>query len=315
VGTQSFAASGYPAPSPADLTVNKPLALADVQSRFAGMPLPPEATPSSMEPAGDDGLLRPAWVWPGAPAVSLGGWWVVPGTPSSVVQYIGAHESPATSVSSNGGKFDGSFLVNSISWPATNSLWGRRLDLLVAQLPNGMTGLRADARALWLTRRPAAERIPPGVHLVTITVTDKKVANYTVTYTVRRVTVTAPTKVGKIVAAIDSLPALQPTEPCHSCGDGVGGDRSPGPGVRYRRFDQVRVTLYARKGTPPVAEAITPTRTKAPTPTFAVGLAILRRPWPLLSDTQYFDFGQQRPRSLVHRLGAILGLEICPECP
>jgi hypothetical protein len=123
------------------------------------------------------------------------------------------------------------------TWPAVPGVLGTRwLVVEVVQLPDGATGLRADAEVVWLTPHAAAETIPTGARLLRISVGSGIKGNQPKQ---RPLTVTSTTKIEKIAALIDALPAEQPGE--RSCPVDFG--------------IEVRLAFYRRRGAAPLAVA------------------------------------------------------------
>jgi len=75
----------------------------------------------------------------------------------------------------------------------------RQLVITAAPLPDGSTGLRADAQVVWLLARPAAERIPRRIVRVRVQL-----------HGVSSTTIVDRAKIGRVVRLLDSLPAAQP---------------------------------------------------------------------------------------------------------
>jgi hypothetical protein len=112
----------------------------------------------------------------------------------------------------------------------------RWLDIHVVQLPDGSTGLRADGQAIWVKPRPASEVIPPGAHIVRISVRGTLEGERPAQRPLR---VTSAEKIARIVAALNALPAVQ-------------------PGIRNCPADfgiRARLAFYATRGAPPSAVA------------------------------------------------------------
>ena len=72
---------------------NETVAKDDALALLSRLVLPPGATRSEREPAGDAGTLAHAFTGPPATpnAIDYHAWWVVPESPASVIQYIEAH--------------------------------------------------------------------------------------------------------------------------------------------------------------------------------------------------------------------------------
>ena len=308
--TASAAASGFPAPSQADRNANEPAAQADVNARLSALGLPPGAMPSASEPAGDGGYLSGGYGGgPVEPVVGAGGWWVVPGTPGDVMAYLLQHEASGASSVRTGMETPGRRTL-AIDWLATGAIWNRMLQVAVAELPSGVTGIRADAWASWITRRESGERVSAGAKLMTVQEVRKRTlrrpdfTRQVVSYTVRRLTVSAPDKINPIVGVVNALPVLAPPEPCNTlCTAAASGFFPPPPPIPTApQFDYVLITLYRHLGAQPLAVV----RSGG----FSVELTIRGRRQPLLSSTPYTDPGQPPGPGLFGRLSKVLGLGV-----
>jgi len=212
-GTRATDAARSAASPPRTIAENEAAAHAEAEALLAQVPLPPGATPSATEPAGDDSLLaRPAEGPPDTPnVVDDHDWWVLPGTPREALAYIKARE-PAearynfTHGSGGGpGEPQNEFMV--FTWPpVAGVLDTRQLALEAVQLPGHSTGLRADAEVVWLTPRPASEVIPAGARVMRISVLDV----IALKIKQRPLVVTNPRRIARVVALLNALPAWQP---------------------------------------------------------------------------------------------------------
>jgi hypothetical protein len=159
----------------------------------------------------------------------------------------------------------------------------RWLVVEVVQLPGGSTGLRADAQVVWVKPRPASEQIPPGAHLLRVSVGTAIPANKPKQ---RPFTVTSPKILHRILALLNALPAAQ-------------------PGARSCPIDfgiRVRLAFYVRRRMAPLAVAVID-----PGGCGGVGLTIGGRSQPSLE-------GEGLPgsprASLIQRLDSILGVKL-----
>jgi hypothetical protein len=189
---------------------NQQAAETSAASLLASLNLPPGATRQASEPAGDDGTLgQPASGPPMTPnVVDDAAWWVVPGTVQQVVQYLEHHPPAGGQPSLSGqGSSSGKPTVTAVGfgWPAVpGQLSLRTLVVAVVQLQNGSTGVRADGEAVWITPRPASERLPGGAQRVVLSTSRfGKLVQGPFTVTSRR-------EVRKIVSLLNALPAFQP---------------------------------------------------------------------------------------------------------
>lgn len=223
---------------------NAAAAQSDAASLLGDVSLPPGATQSPVEPAGDGSVLaHPGSGPPVTPnVVDDSAWWLISGAPPAVLAYIDAHP-PAGSTrvltGSGGTGTNGTRVeVEAFAWPPlTDVLSTRWLVVEVVQLSGGSTGLRADAEVVWVKPRPASEQIPPGARFLRVSVGATIPANKPKQ---RPFTVTSPKTLRRILALLNALPAAQ-------------------PGVRSCPVDfgiRVRLAFYARRKVAPLAVAV-----------------------------------------------------------
>jgi hypothetical protein len=231
------AAGGAAAGARASAATNLAAAQADTAAAIAGLALPPGAIPSAVEPAGDGSVLANPLSEPATPNLVDGhAWWIVPGSPAAAVAYVHAHP-PATATCATpapGGSPSISYVTDQCSLPGRAGVLDERALLVVAvQLPDGTTGLRADAQAVWLVPRSASERIPTGARRLVVSVTAPGHPHR------QSVTVTSRPRIDRVRALLDALPLAQP------------GVRSCPAGFAVR----VRLAFYTRTGRTPLAVA------------------------------------------------------------
>jgi hypothetical protein len=223
-------------------TANESAAQTAAASLLTELSLPANASQSAAEPSGDESVLAHSGSFPATPnLVDDHAWWLVPGAPAEVLAYVNAHLPSGSRVSSTGWGNEGAHLTHveseTIEWPAiVGVLSTRELVVEVVRLPNGSTGLRADAEVVWVTPRPASETIPPGSRILRISVHGSLKGEQP---TQRPLRVTSTKKIEKIVALLNALPAAQPG--AKSCPADFGID--------------VRLAFYASRGAPPLAVA------------------------------------------------------------
>ena len=221
---------------------NRDAARADAAALLDALSLPAGATESSSEPASAEGLLAHAGAGgPDTPnVVEAHAWWTVPGSRADVMADVRGHEpSGSALISSGSGGTRGSTSFESVTfaWPAVARVLSTRwLVLTVAQLPHGSTGLRADAQVVWVTPRPASERIPAGARRLGVSVTSSLKGNRSPQ---RPFSVASAKRIERIVALLNSLPAAQPG--VRSCPDD--------PGIR------LALAFYAKDAASPSALA------------------------------------------------------------
>ena len=278
---------------------NQATARADAAALLDEVSLPAGATESSSEPAGDHGLLAHAGA--GGPAtpnvVEAHAWWTVPGSRAEVMASVRRHPPNGSALISWGsGDTRGltSFESVTFAWPAVAGVLSMRwLVLTAAQLPHGSTGLRADTQVVWVTPRPAAERIPAGARRLSVSVTSELKGNLAPQ---RPFSVASAKRIEGVVALLNSLPAAQPGT--RACADD--------PGIR------VRLAFYAKGVVSPSAVA-----TIDPYGCGGVQLTIGGRPQAPLGSEALPGTSTTREPSLILRIDHVLGvkLKISPRHP
>ncbi len=220
---------------------NEATARSDAGSLLMATPLPAGATQSSAEPSEAGSRLAGPGLAPATPnLVNDHDWWTVPGPRADVLGYVEAHRPAGTSESLCGPSTTNGVIESEcayFAWPQVpGTLTMRWLVVEVVQLPDGATGLRADAEVVWVTPRPASETVPAGARLLHISVSSSIRANQP---RQRPLTVTSATKIAKVTALINALPAGQPGSFACPVNFGVN----------------VRLAFYRRRGGPPLAVA------------------------------------------------------------
>lgn len=187
---------------------NEAAARADAARLESRLTLPASARASSVEPAGDHSALAGPWSFPATGnLVDLHQWWLVVGSPHSVLAYIRAHPPRGSSLNGSSGSSGDptNFAGLGFGWPADlRVLTSRELLVAAVQLPGGVTGLRVEAQDVWLTPRPASEQIPSDAARLRVTVSrGSRRLRGPLVYT------TAKT-LGAVAGLLNSLPAVQP---------------------------------------------------------------------------------------------------------
>jgi hypothetical protein len=143
-----------------------------------------------------------------------------------------------------------SFMDLSFLWPAIPSMVDKRsLTVRLVELPDGSTGLRADARAEPMVARPESERIPANARLLRVTATTTTTQDGKVISTKdRRLAIIASKRIREVAAALNALPALQPFV-CPGCGGFT-------PRGIERYLTDVRLAFFANRRTTPMAVAV-----------------------------------------------------------
>jgi hypothetical protein len=210
---------------------SEPSAQADAAAMLAEVPLPAGSSESSTDPPEAGSLLAgPGYGPPATPnAVDEHAWWLVPVTPTETLAYICAHLPPGTTRPSSGTGLGGPNVpentISGFAWPGSPG----SLVVWVVRLANGSTALRVDAQVVWVTPRPASERIPAGARLLTIGVHEPRGARGAGSIeSMRRAVlgrlpsrVTSIARIEKIVALLNELRVHQPG--VRHCPRGFGG--------------------------------------------------------------------------------------------
>lgn len=188
---------------------NKARARRDARVLLGRLRLPAGAVISATEPsAGGAALAHPGYTSASSALVDRRAWWTVPGSISQVAAFVKSHPPRGGKRSTTGSMQGGSTtdLFVGFSWPPVRGvLWQRQLVVVFAQLPDGITGVRADAEVEWTVPRPAAERVPPGAGL--LTVARNTLPGWPPPLSLA---VTDKTRIRRLAAMLDRLPVLQP---------------------------------------------------------------------------------------------------------
>jgi hypothetical protein len=271
---------------------NQAAARADAAALLGEVSLPAGATEFSSPPAGDEGLLAHAGAGgPDTPnVVEDHAWWTVPGPRAEVMAYIRGHApsgSALVSSGSGGGRGSTAFESVTFAWPAVAGVLSARwLVLTAAQLPHGSTGLRADTQVVWVTPRPASERIPAGARRLSVSVTSALKGNLAPQ---RPFSVVSAQRIERIVALLNSLPAAQPGT--RACPDD--------PGIR------LALAFYQPDAASPSAVA-----TADPYGCGGVQLTIGGRPQAPLGSEALPGTSTTREPSLILRIDRVLGVKL-----
>lgn len=273
-----------------DAASNQAAAVRDAAALLTALRLPPDARASSVEPAGDSGVLAHPASGPAdtTNVVDDSVWWTVGEKPPDALAYIVSHAPPGTKASGNGfGRLSNgvSYLFAQVAWPSvTNVLSQRGVVVEAVALPDGSTGLRADSQVVWITPRQPAEMIPAGASRLLVSVTDTNGRKLE-----RPFLVTASRKIRRVVALLNSLPLFQPG--VIAC-----------PADFYGRL---RLELYRRRAAPPIAVAVID-----PAGCEDVGLTLGGVKQPTLTGTDFAGSGLPNDVSLLVRIEHALGRKI-----
>jgi hypothetical protein len=265
---------------------NRRLARADTAQLLTRLGLPPGAVRSGHEPKGGGQVLAHPGQTPATPNfVDRHAWWTAPGSANALMSYINSHRPAGASLVSSGtGQLGRAVVFETFGWPATDGrLSSRWLVLEALGLPGHRTGLRADAEDVWITPRPASERIPSrSTSLVVSVRRGGKVLNGPFTFI-------GSMRIGSATALINSLPAFQPGG--YSCPSDSGVD--------------VRLVFGLAGVSQPLAVADVD-----PQGCGGVGLRVRGRARPPLASDGFPGSGRSVTLSLVQQLGTTLGLPL-----
>jgi hypothetical protein len=154
----------------ADSDSNRAVARTEATRLLALIEVPPGVTSVQNEPAGDGGVLATPGLDSATPnLVDAWGWWTTALKPSALVTYFEKH-LPAGARLEGSEKSSTGLEGETFSFgPIPGVLSERVISITAAPLAGGGTGVRTDGEAVWLTARPAWERIPSTVQSVTFT--------------------------------------------------------------------------------------------------------------------------------------------------
>jgi hypothetical protein len=191
-------------------SANRAASRRDVRFLLAKLVLPPGATRLVAEPPGDHDYLKGNGPLEGDAARSLAhSWWEVAGTPADVLAYVRAHPPAGGTLFGTGTAGNVRTGTSAVSvyyqWPAVGDVLGyRELAVTATALPDGETGIVAEAQSDWIVPRPTSERIPSSTGEIDIT------SGAPGQPPEESLSVTDPSQVRKIVSLIDALPVAQP---------------------------------------------------------------------------------------------------------
>jgi predicted small secreted protein len=191
-------------------------AKADAAAMLAAFVPPPGAKRLSSAPTGSGGVLKhKAFTVGVADQLDDVSFWRVPASAASVLAFEKAHLPRPFTLGQWGGVGDIHGTTphpNGITYGAWYDTWGlsgvpgvialRALTVEVTDPSSSVAYVRVDANVSWIPARPAAEKVPAGVKVVTITASPDM--NHP-KGTPAPVTVTSPAKVAQIVALLDGL--------------------------------------------------------------------------------------------------------------
>jgi hypothetical protein len=264
-------------------STNRDAARTDAAALLSRLRLPPGAIKVTSNPPGAGAALAHAFDAPATPnLVDEHGWWVVPMTPASLLAFVERQRPRGSRLEQSGFGSKGPQMVG-YGWPARLGVLSTRwLVIEVVALANGSTALRVDAQVVWITPRPASERIPAGVDRLTVSVVRARRSIQ------GPVTVTARNRIRRARSLVDGLPLAQ-------------------PGVSACPVDlgiTVRLTFYGRSNRPLAVAGVDPGGCQN------VSLTIRGRGQGLLTSAAFPGSGRPVRVSLVAQLDAALRLKL-----
>lgn len=190
-GVAAFSAAGKTAS-------RRVVAQRDAQRLLRRLVLPAGAIRVAVEPTGDGGVLRAPSSQPSVVGlVDRHRFWEVPLSLSSVVAFIKAHPLHGSLVTASGSLSGPGIPPNQslmFSLPATASVATRWLNVDTVALPDGQTGVRADAQVPTVRSH---ERVPHDSGVLRISWTDQHKP---------AITVTSLKKISAVARAVDQYP-------------------------------------------------------------------------------------------------------------
>ncbi len=287
IAAGALTASAGTSPSAA----NEVAARTDAAALLARLTLPAGAQSSAAEPSGAGAALANPGDRPATPnLVDDHGWWVVPGRPAAVLAFIKQHRPAGSRLDETGsGNIGPGYGVAGFSWPArARVLSTRRLVVEVVALSGASTALRADAQAVWMTSRPASERVARAVDRLEVTVVKgTRTTQGPLTFTHSR-------QLKRVRSLINALPAAQ-------------------PGVSACPADfaiRVRLAFYSAHSVRPLAVALVD-----PYGCEGVQLTIKGTPQPPLASAAFPGSGRVHVPPLVTQVDRILGVKLAVAGP
>ncbi len=214
-------------------------------------------------------------------------WWVVLRSAADVDAFLRAHPPTGARLTLSGSSSQHggppTQLVDGFNWPAVRGrLSTRQLIVAIAPLAGGASGVRVDAQTVWITPRPASERIPRRATRLQVQLRHGlQVVAGPFTFTARR-------RVARVRSLINSLPAAQPGP--QSCPNDAGYD------VRLTFISSGGATLAVVDADPQGCQGVQLT------------MGALREP--SLTSEAFPGSGRSPRRPLIGQLDAALGLRL-----
>lgn len=185
----ALALTGHPA-----TTSNRLAAARDAERLLSNVVLPPDAQRLTDPPPGVH--RTPFQVPTGAQRVDRYRFWRVSEPLGAVMRFARTHRPRGAQRSGSGYESGGTVFF---AYPAqAGRTSGRWLAVTMVELPDGSTGVKADAQEIWIVPRPATEAVPAGIREIEIRSPH------------RLLRVTDRAKVTRIIRWFDRLPTVQP---------------------------------------------------------------------------------------------------------
>lgn len=184
---------------------NRLLAHRDAEQLIQRVVLPADARRLRRSPGHAGGLLAHPPRAPAGELVDRRRLWRVDEPLGTVVAFVRAHRPQGASkglagYGSSGGPRVPENETLSYAFPAlAGRISLRSLSITLVALPDGWTGVRADAQDIWVVTRPRTEAVPAGVREVDVRDAGRLAGRFT-----------EPAQVAKIVRWLDALPIVQP---------------------------------------------------------------------------------------------------------
>jgi hypothetical protein len=208
-------------PGQGTLGGNRAAAVRDVAGHLRSARLPAGALRVYHEPHGDSDLLAAS----GPPEIDSGpaqahAWWILSEPAPQVLAYVEAHQPAGATLAGSGSggnyKTGATDQQRSYSWSDIGiRVSARSLNVTVMQLPDGKTGVLAQAWSSWTVPRPQRERVPNGVTAVSVTLQrPPKRPGARKLGALSRVVITRPSKVAEATKLVDALGLSQGEGSC-----------------------------------------------------------------------------------------------------
>jgi hypothetical protein len=159
------AASAHPL-----VAANRQAALAETGQLLTAVVLPAESTAVAQEPAGDDHQLAAPYIGAFfAAEVDRHAFWTTSSSAAAAVASFQAHLPPGAKLVSSswgGGSAGAAYAIGTTRRFVVGPV---QVMLNAASLANGLTGIRADAQARYVSRRLPFQRVPLSARIVQVT--------------------------------------------------------------------------------------------------------------------------------------------------